>query len=30
VGASLGKDSIRQGVMAAAAAMAFITLFMLV
>ena len=30
VGASLGKDSIRQGVMAAAAAMAFITIFMLV
>src|SRR5687768_16149739 len=29
VGASLGKDSIRQGVLAAAAAMAFITLFML-
>jgi preprotein translocase subunit SecD len=30
VGASLGKDSIRQGVLAAAAAMAFITVFMLV
>jgi len=30
VGASLGKDSIRQGVLAAAAAMAFITIFMLV
>jgi preprotein translocase subunit SecD len=30
VGASLGKDSIRQGVLASAAAMAFITLFMLV
>jgi preprotein translocase subunit SecD len=29
VGASLGKDSIRQGVLAAAAAMAFITIFML-
>src|SRR5687767_7755393 len=29
VGASLGKDSIRQGVMAAIAAMAFITFFML-
>ncbi|HET7747098.1 MAG TPA: protein translocase subunit SecD, partial [Vicinamibacteria bacterium] len=30
VGASLGKDSIRQGILAAAAAMAFITIFMLV
>jgi preprotein translocase subunit SecD len=30
VGASLGKDSIRQGVLAAGAAMAFITIFMLV
>ena len=30
VGASLGKDSIRQGFLAAAAAMAFITIFMLV
>jgi preprotein translocase subunit SecD len=30
VGASLGKDSIRSGVLASAAAMAFITLFMLV
>ena len=29
VGASLGKDSIRSGVMASAAAMAFITIFML-
>ena len=29
VGASLGKDSIRQGVLASAAAMAFITIFML-
>ena len=29
VGASLGKDSIRQGVMAASAAMAFIAIFML-
>ncbi len=30
VGASLGKDSIRSGVLASAAAMAFITIFMLV
>jgi preprotein translocase subunit SecD len=30
VGASLGKDSVRQGLVAAAAAMLFITLFMLV
>jgi preprotein translocase subunit SecD len=30
VGASLGRDSVRSGVMAASAAMAFITLFMLV